>query len=350
MTARLRLTPAVVDPGGSHGGGRCPRAAVPSGLRRRAGDRGSASPRARDGAGRRLELVVVDDGSQDATAAIARGMGVEVLSLGANRGLGAAVRQVCDSGSSRALRRSCSATPMVSTRRRRSTASSRPCSPTSPTTSSVAGSSDASTTCAPSASPATSCSRPGSRSSPAAASPMVRAGTGPSPPAAAAAAEVIHDYNYAQVLTLDLLAKGFRYAEVPISYRFRTTGPSFVTLGRYLRHVVPAVYRELSAAWSLTPGGASMLTVPAPRRSVTALLVVAACGNDDGAEVRDLGLGVDPARGPGPGRVPDRARALHPGRRRPRHPGRHPDGLGLRVWVGDRHRRGQRCPVDRQPD
>ena len=49
-------------------------------------------------------------------------------------------------------------------------------------------------------------------------------------PAAAAAAEVIHDYNYAQVLTLDLLAKGFRYVEVPISYHFRTSGRSFVTL------------------------------------------------------------------------------------------------------------------------
>ena len=64
---------------------------------------------------------------------------------------------------------------------------------------------------------------------------------------AAADAEVIHDYNYAQVLTLDLLAKGYRYAEVPISYRFRTTGRSFVKLGRYLRNVVPAVYRELNA-------------------------------------------------------------------------------------------------------
>ena len=42
-------------------------------------------------------------------------------------------------------------------------------------------------------------------------------------PAAAADAEIVHDFNYAQVLTLDLLAKGFRYAEVPISYRFRTT-------------------------------------------------------------------------------------------------------------------------------
>ncbi|HEX9890322.1 MAG TPA: glycosyltransferase [Nitriliruptorales bacterium] len=59
-------------------------------------------------------------------------------------------------------------------------------------------------------------------------------------------AEVIHDFNYAQVLTLDLLAKGFRYAEVPISYRFRETGTSFVRLGRYLRAVVPAVWRELN--------------------------------------------------------------------------------------------------------
>jgi glycosyltransferase involved in cell wall biosynthesis len=66
-------------------------------------------------------------------------------------------------------------------------------------------------------------------------------------PRAAAAADVIHDFNYAQVLTLDLLAKGMRYVEVPISYRFRTSGESFVKLGRYLRAVVPAVYREVNA-------------------------------------------------------------------------------------------------------
>jgi len=65
---------------------------------------------------------------------------------------------------------------------------------------------------------------------------------------AASAAEISHDYNYAQVLTLDLMAKGYRYAEVPISYRFRRSGRSFVRLGRYLRHVVPAVHRELNAA------------------------------------------------------------------------------------------------------
>ena len=65
---------------------------------------------------------------------------------------------------------------------------------------------------------------------------------------AAAAAAVAHDYNYAQVLTLDLVAKGFRYTEVPISYSFRRSGDSFVKLGRYLRKVVPAVWRELQAS------------------------------------------------------------------------------------------------------
>ena len=62
---------------------------------------------------------------------------------------------------------------------------------------------------------------------------------------AAKLAEIRHDYNYAQVLTLDLLAKGFRYAEVPISYSFRKTGRSFVRPGRYLRCVVPTVWRHL---------------------------------------------------------------------------------------------------------
>lgn len=67
-------------------------------------------------------------------------------------------------------------------------------------------------------------------------------------PAAAAAAEIVHDYNYAQVLTLDLLAKGYVYSEVPITYSFRESGRSFVRLGRYLRHVLPAVRAELAAS------------------------------------------------------------------------------------------------------
>ena len=65
-------------------------------------------------------------------------------------------------------------------------------------------------------------------------------------PRAAQAAEIIHDFNYAQVITLDLLAKGYIYLEVPISYHFRTTGESFIKLFPYLKKVVPAVYRELN--------------------------------------------------------------------------------------------------------
>lgn len=60
---------------------------------------------------------------------------------------------------------------------------------------------------------------------------------------AAGAATLAHDYNYAQVLTLDLLGKGFRYAEVPITYAHREVGRSFVRLHVYLRRVLPAMWR-----------------------------------------------------------------------------------------------------------
>ncbi|HEX2052261.1 MAG TPA: lysylphosphatidylglycerol synthase domain-containing protein [Actinomycetota bacterium] len=76
--------------------------------------------------------------------------------------------------------------------------------------------------------------------------------------AAASAAEVVHDYNYAQVLTLDLLSKGFRYAEVPISYRHRTVGTTFVRLLPYLRAVVPAVLRVVNRPQSSTTWAANL--------------------------------------------------------------------------------------------
>ena len=57
-------------------------------------------------------------------------------------------------------------------------------------------------------------------------------------------AEIIHDYNYAQVLTLDLLKKGMRMREVPISYRFRTRGRSFIGI-KYLWRVPVAMLREM---------------------------------------------------------------------------------------------------------
>ncbi len=69
---------------------------------------------------------------------------------------------------------------------------------------------------------------------------------------AASHADIIHDYNYAQVLTLDLLSKGFRYAEVPISYSFRTRGSSFVRPLEYLRNVIPAVARQLRQRRSMS--------------------------------------------------------------------------------------------------
>jgi glycosyltransferase involved in cell wall biosynthesis len=61
---------------------------------------------------------------------------------------------------------------------------------------------------------------------------------------AAGHAVIAHDYNYAQVLTLRLLRQGFRYAEVPITYRRRRHGRSFVKVGRYLAHVLPAMVRS----------------------------------------------------------------------------------------------------------
>ena len=57
-------------------------------------------------------------------------------------------------------------------------------------------------------------------------------------------AEIIHDYNYAQVLTLDLLKKGMQLKEVPISYSFRRRGKSFIGI-KYLWRVPVAMLREM---------------------------------------------------------------------------------------------------------
>ncbi len=86
---------------------------------------------------------------------------------------------------------------------------------------------------------------------------------------AAAEAEIVHDYNYAQVLTLDLLGKGFAYREVPIGYAFRSSGSSFVKLGRYLREVVPAVRRELNRVSPRRRGGRTARGRPSTRTGRT---------------------------------------------------------------------------------
>ena len=61
---------------------------------------------------------------------------------------------------------------------------------------------------------------------------------------ALACAEIVHDYNYAQVLTLDLLKKGMRMREVPITYSRRTRGISFIG-PRYLWRVPVGMLREM---------------------------------------------------------------------------------------------------------
>jgi Glycosyl transferase family 2/Sulfatase len=65
---------------------------------------------------------------------------------------------------------------------------------------------------------------------------------------ALAVARIAHDYNYAQVLTLSLWGSGIEPVEVPVSYRRRTTGRSFVRYPEYLARVAPAVWREWRAA------------------------------------------------------------------------------------------------------
>jgi Glycosyl transferase family 2/Type I phosphodiesterase / nucleotide pyrophosphatase len=65
---------------------------------------------------------------------------------------------------------------------------------------------------------------------------------------ALAAARIRHDYNYAQMLTLSLWGAGIDAVEVPISYRRRTSGRSFVRYPEYLARVAPAVWREWRAS------------------------------------------------------------------------------------------------------
>jgi uncharacterized membrane protein YbhN (UPF0104 family) len=197
-------------------------------------------------AGHRVEVVVIDDGSSDATANRAAAAGADVVSLPANRGLGAAVRAGLAEVTARgaAAGAFCDAdgeyppeelaeliTPILEGRADYVVGSR------------FAGRIDH----------MLPHRRLGNQVLTRALAFMARqpitdgqTGYRALSPQAAAEAEIIHDYNYAQVLTLDLLAKGFRYLEVPISYHFRTTGRSFVRLGPYLRRVVPAIHRQLN--------------------------------------------------------------------------------------------------------
>jgi glycosyltransferase involved in cell wall biosynthesis len=193
-----------------------------------------------------VRVVVIDDGSADATAAVARAAGVTVESFPANRGLGAAVRHglalAVDAGAAAVA--FCDADGEYAPEEL-----DRLVGPI------LAGEADYVIGSRFAGGPRQMLAHRwlGNR----VLTLLVRALTrlpvtdGQSgyrafSPAAAADAEVIHDFNYAQVLTLDLVRKGYRYREVPISYHFRTEGQSFIRLFPYLRRVVPAIWRELT--------------------------------------------------------------------------------------------------------
>lgn len=58
-------------------------------------------------------------------------------------------------------------------------------------------------------------------------------------------AEIVHDYNYAQVVTLNLIRKGFRMKEIPIRYQVRKSGESFIKFRSYMTSVLPAILKEM---------------------------------------------------------------------------------------------------------
>lgn len=66
-------------------------------------------------------------------------------------------------------------------------------------------------------------------------------------PRALTLGRIRHDYNSAQVLTLSLWSHGIEPFELPISYRRRTHGRSFIRHREYLRRVAPAVAAEYKA-------------------------------------------------------------------------------------------------------
>lgn len=196
--------------------------------------------------GRPVRCLVVDDGSTDGTVGAAAAAGAEVSSLGTNRGLGAAVRHGLAAGvaADACVVAFCDADGEYAPEEL-----GRLIAPI------LAGQADyvVGSRFAGQIRRMSLCRRLGNRALTellrfVARTPVTdgQSGYRALSATAAAQAEIVHDFNYAQVLTLNLLGKGFRYAEVPISYGFRETGRSFVRLGPYLRHVVPAVHAELN--------------------------------------------------------------------------------------------------------
>ena len=205
-------------------------------------------------AGHPVRVVVVDDGSRDGTADRAAAAGAEVVSIGANRGLGAAVRRglaeavapgaaavaFCDADGEYAPEE-------LGVGRRADPRGRRP------TTSSARASPGASSTCA----------RTGALGNVVLTAPAVgrspgrritdgQSGYRALSRAAAADAEIIHDFNYAQVLTLDLLARGTATPRCPSATGSATTGGRSCGCGRTCAGSRPAVLPRAQRAQSST--------------------------------------------------------------------------------------------------
>ena len=196
-----------------------------------------------DVAGHRVEVVVVDDGSGDGSADAALAAGAKVIAHDRNRGLGAAVR----TGLGEARRRGAVAAAFLD-----ADGEYDPAELPALLEPILAGRADyvAGSRFDGTIESMLAVRRLGNRvftllTSAAAGRRISDAQSGYRALGreALAHARIAHDYNYAQVLTLDLLGKGFRYAEVPIRYSRRAHGQSFVKLGRYLRRVLPAMAR-----------------------------------------------------------------------------------------------------------
>jgi len=199
-----------------------------------------------DVAGHRVVVVVVDDGSTDDTAAVARAAGAEVITHDPNRGLGAAVATGLRVGVARhaAAVAFCDADGEYD-----------PAELERLVTPVLDGSADyvVGSRFAGTIEHMRPHRRLGNRVLTRwvrwmSRTPVTDGQSGYRVLSFDAAAETVlaHDYNYAQVLTLDLTMRGFRYHEVPITYHFRESGRSFVRLGRYLRRCVPAAWRVVN--------------------------------------------------------------------------------------------------------
>jgi hypothetical protein len=303
------LDPAV-EP--APGGGRCLAIVVVRDEQQAVGAVVEGIPRA--ACGMEVDVLVVDDGSRDGTAAVARAAGAEVLSRERSRGLGAALR----TGLAAARERGCDAAvyldgdgeydPSELARMLEPVASGR--------AEYVLGSRFLGG------------ARPqgmawhrvlANRAASALGGALLgglvvsdgQTGYRAFGRRALAAARIRHDYNYAQVLTLSLWGAGIEPDEVPISYRRRTSGRSFVRYGEYLRRVAPAVVTEwraarreryrataASAGRRSSHSSAAAMATPAPTAQTLARVEPSNSGN---AEVS----GPSGASGSGPTRPPD---------------------------------------------